>query len=267
MSVTAEESEWPVEEVAARSGLPVRTIREYQTMRVLQPPVRRGRVSFYSDTHLRRLALIARLQDRGYSLAAMRDLFEAWAAGRDLAGVLVDPEGLFVDEAPLVLDRDGLEAALSHVPADRISELIALGVVIESGSERYGVPSPSLLSLVDDAVANGVGLEETLAVAGAIATGVRSIAEAVAATLGEALAERADDEGTVQLLRRGRVLVAEATSRLLLHELGLALTEPADHPVDARVSQLVDRVRLGRGTPPSHKARGRQPTRRSAHGE
>ena len=256
------ESEWPVEVVAARSGLPVRTIREYQTMRVLPPPVRRGRVSFYCDTHLRRLALIARLQERGYSLAAMRDLFEAWAAGRDLAGVLVDPDGLFVDEAPLVLDRGGLEAAVSHVPAERIPDLVALGVVIEYGSDRYCVPSPSLLSLVDDAVAHGVGVEESLAVASAIATGVKDIAEAVAATLGDALKERSGDEETVQLLRRGRVLVAEATSRLLLHELGLALTEPADRPVDAGLSQLVDRVRVGRGLLPSHKTRTPDPTRR-----
>ena len=258
----AEAAEWPVEVVAARSGLPVRTIREYQTMRVLPPPVRRGRVSYYRDTHLRRLALIARLQERGYSLAAMRDLFEAWAAGRDLAGVLVDPDGLFVDEAPQLLDRGGLGAAVSHVPAERIPDLVALGVVIESGSDRYCVPSPSLLSLVDDAVAHGVGVEESLAVASAIATGVKEIAGAVAATLGDALKERAGDEETVQLLRRGRVLVAEATSRLLLHELGLALTGPADRPVDAGLSQLVDRVRVGRGHLPSHKARTRNPTRR-----
>ena len=229
-------------------------------MRVLPPPVRRGRVGVYSEAHLRRLSLIARLQDRGYSLAAMRDLFEAWAAGQGLAGVLADPDGLLVDESPVVLDRDGLGAAVSRLPGDRIDDLVALGVVIESAVGQYCVPSPSLLGLLDDAISNGVAVDDALAVVSAIATGVRGIAETVAATLGVALKERAEDESTVQLLRRGRVLVAEATSRLLLHELGLALAEP-------KLASLVDRVRVGRGPGPSAKARTQRRIRKVTNGE
>ncbi len=229
-------------------------------MRVLPPPVRRGRVSFYSEAHLRRLSLIARLQDRGYSLAAMRDLFEAWAAGQGLAGVLADPDSLLVDESPMVLDRDGLQAAVSRLPGDRIDDLVALGVVIESAAGQFCVPSPSLLGLLDDAVANGVAVDDALEVVSAIATGVRGIADNVAATLGVALKERADDESTVQLLRRGRVLVAEATSRLLLHELGLALAEP-------KLAGLVDRVRVGRGPGPSAKTRIQRRNREVTNGE
>ena len=44
--------------------------------------------------------MIARLQERGYSLAAMRDLFEAWDAGQDLVGVLDDPASPMLEEAP-----------------------------------------------------------------------------------------------------------------------------------------------------------------------
>ncbi len=110
VSFAVGDSEWPVEVLAARAGLPVRTIREYQTMQVLPPPAGGGEGW---------PALITRLQERRGSLAAMRDLFEAWAASGDLAGVLVDPDGLFVDEAPQVLDRVGLRSALSYVPAER----------------------------------------------------------------------------------------------------------------------------------------------------
>ena len=246
------ESEWPVEVIAAKSGLPVRTIREYQTMRVLQPPVRRGRVSFYSDAHLRRLALIARLQQRGYSLAAMRDLFEAWAAGRDLAAVLTDPDGMLVDEAPVVIDQDRLSAAVKHLPVDRMDDLIQMGVVIDSGENQFCVPSPSLLVLLDDAIANGVSPEDAMQVAASIAHGAQTIADEVAAVLAASLEGRIPDESTVQLLRRGRLLVAQATSRLLLHELGLALSNLADRTVDQSLAELVDRVRIGRdGTRPS----------------
>jgi DNA-binding transcriptional MerR regulator len=248
--MAAAEPGWPVEALAARTGLPVRTIREYQTMRVLEPPVRRGRVAFYGEFHLRRLELIARLQERGYSLAGIRDLFDAWAAGQDLAGILAGPDGALAEEAPVILTRPGLHAALSHLPEDRLGELIALGVIIDCGTGEYGVPSPSLLGLLDDAIANGVAVDDALAVAGAIATGVRSIARAVAATLVEALGDRADDDATIQLLRRGRVLVAQATSRLLLHELGLALAEPPDSPAGSKGNELADRLRIGRSATP-----------------
>ncbi len=255
MSVSAEEPGWPVEGLAARAGLPVRTIREYQTVRILEPPVRRGRVAFYGEAHLRRLTLIARLQERGYSLAGIRDLFGAWAAGRDLAGVLAGPDGALAEEVPAVLDLDGLQAALSHLPAGRLGELVTLGVVIEGAAGEYCVPSPSLLGLLDDAIANGVSADGALAVVGAIAAGVRGIASAVAATLGGELGDRADDEAVVALLRRGRVLVAQATSRLLLHELGLALAEPATRPDGPGVAGLVDRLRVGRAAAPPPEVR------------
>jgi DNA-binding transcriptional MerR regulator len=246
MSVAVEEPGWPVEVLADRARLPVRTIREYQTMRVLGPPVRRGRVAFYGEAHLRRLELIGRLQDRGYSLAGMRDLFDAWAAGRDLAGVLAGPDGALAEEAPAVMDRKSLLGAFSHLPVGRLGELIALGVVIERADDEYCVPSPSLLGLLDDAIASGVSADAALAVAGEIAAGVRGIARAVAAALGEELGGRADDEAVVALMRRGRILVAQAASRLLLHELGIAMADPAISVGGTGMSGLVDRLRVGR---------------------
>lgn len=256
-----------MEVLAARAGLPVRTIREYQTMRVLEPPVRRGRVAFYGEAHLRRLTLIARLQERGYSLAGIRDLFDAWAAGRDLAGVLAGPDGALAEEAPAVLDRDGLKAAVSRLPAGRLSELVTLGVVIERAAGEYCVPSPSLLGLLDDAIANGVSADGALAVVGAIATGVRGIATAVAATLGEELGDRAGEQAVVALLRRGRVLVAQATSRLLLHQLGLALAKPTTRPADPRMAGLVDRLRVGHAATPPANAGPAGLAGKESHGE
>jgi DNA-binding transcriptional MerR regulator len=257
---------WLVDELAMRAGLPVRTIREYQTMRVLDPPARRGRVAFYGEPHLRRLELIARLQERGYSLAGIRDLLDAWAAGQDLAGIMVGPDGALAEETPAVLDRHGLLAAVSHLPTDRLGELVDMGVVIERGDGEYGVPSPSLLVLLDDAVANGVAVDDALAVASAIVTGVRGIAGAVAVTLGEALSDRVDDEAIVRLLRRGRVLVAQATSRLLLDQLGLALTQPTGRPADPRLAKLVDQLQVRTGPKPSATTRKPRPTKKPADG-
>src|SRR5216683_6657212 len=79
--------ELTVDELAQRAHLPVRTIREYQTMRLLPAPRRQGRIGVYSQAHLERLATIGRLQRRGYSLAAIKDLLQAGDAG-GLAAVL-----------------------------------------------------------------------------------------------------------------------------------------------------------------------------------
>ena len=95
-----------IDDLARRVQLPVRTIREYHTMRLLPPPERRGRLGLYGDQHIQRLRLIIRLQRRGYSLAGIRDLLAAWESGTDLVTVLgVDESQAALDETPLFLTR------------------------------------------------------------------------------------------------------------------------------------------------------------------
>src|SRR5580704_4584918 len=85
-----------IDDLARRVQLPVRTIREYHTMRLLPPP----------DRHVQRLRLITRLQRRGYSLAGIRDLLAAWESGTDLVTLLgVDESQPALDETPLWLTR------------------------------------------------------------------------------------------------------------------------------------------------------------------
>jgi DNA-binding transcriptional MerR regulator len=67
-----------IEQLVAEVGLPYTTIRMYQNRGLLPPPERRGRVGYYGPDHLARLRLIAQLQDRGYSLAAIKDLVDTW---------------------------------------------------------------------------------------------------------------------------------------------------------------------------------------------
>ena len=69
-----------IDELAARTGTKSSTIRMYQNQGLLPPPKIRGRVGFYGEGHLARLDLIARLQERGYTLAAIKELAESWSA-------------------------------------------------------------------------------------------------------------------------------------------------------------------------------------------
>ncbi|MFE9835863.1 MerR family transcriptional regulator [Streptomyces sp. NPDC005551] len=61
-----------VDELAARAGVTVRTVRFYSTRGLLPPPViGPRRVGHYSGEHLGRLALIEELQHQGMTLAAI----------------------------------------------------------------------------------------------------------------------------------------------------------------------------------------------------
>jgi DNA-binding transcriptional MerR regulator len=77
-----------IDELARAAGTTVRNVRVYQDRGLLPPPERRGRLGLYGPDHLRRLRLVLRMLGRGYPLAAIRELVEAWEAERDLGSVL-----------------------------------------------------------------------------------------------------------------------------------------------------------------------------------
>jgi DNA-binding transcriptional MerR regulator len=77
-----------IDELAREAGTTVRNVRVYQDRGLLPPPERRGRIGLYGPDHLRRLRLVLRMLGRGYPLAAIRELVEAWEGQRDLGSVL-----------------------------------------------------------------------------------------------------------------------------------------------------------------------------------
>lgn len=213
-----------VDELAHRAGIPVRTVREYQTMGLLPPPERHGRVGFYRPSHLRRLQLIARMQARGYSLAGIRDLLASWRDGSDLAETL----GLEADQL-VHLDEPGAPATLSQLrellPAlvpDHLDELLDTGAVEACGPDRYCIPSPSLLQLTVDAIAAGYPPERVVTLLAAIGHAATLIAEATAALLTDPPATLKPRRLT-ELAQRCRGLLAHGTGRLAIHTLGRRL--------------------------------------------
>ncbi len=86
-----------VEQLSMRSGVPVDTVRYYQSKGLLAPPRREGRIAWYDDGHLERLARIRSLQRRGFTLATIVRLVdgELDAADEALIGELsgLEPSG------------------------------------------------------------------------------------------------------------------------------------------------------------------------------
>jgi DNA-binding transcriptional MerR regulator len=240
-----------IDDLARRAGLPVRTIREYHTMRVLPPPERQGRIGVYDAGHVQRLELIARLQHRGYSLAGIRDLLDAWDSGTELTALLgVDRGPVAPDETPLRLTRDELLSRLPGLGTATLRRAQAIGLIWPDGPSHFVVRSPALIDLVADGVRLGVGLGELLDIIGELTAGL----EATAAALARSVVERiwqpvtgsdkaADLPG---FLVRGRVLLLQGVASVLADRLAAALAEQAaDAAGGAELRAALGRVSVG----------------------
>lgn len=232
--------ELTVDELAVRVNLPVRTIREYQTIGLLPGPERRGRIGVYRASHVARLDLIARLQARGYSLAGIDDLIRSWRDGADLGEVLgLEPDQLVhLDEpgAPATLDQ--LAGLVPDLVPGRLDEVIASGLVEPCGPDRYCVPSPSLLQLTIDALAAGYETDRVLALLATIRTATATIARATIDLLADGPEGTGTDE-LVALATRGRGLLAHGTGRLTVHAIGRSLGIDHDGDTTEAIRSLV----------------------------
>lgn len=229
--------ELTIDELARRVDLPVRTIREYQTLGLLPPPRKRGRVGIYGASHVQWLRLIARLQERGYSLAGIRDLLSAWRDGAELGEVLgLGPDQLVhIDEPGVPANADQLARLLPDLMPDRLDELLAIGVIEACGPDHYCVPSPSLLQLTADALASGYESDRILGLLTVISQAADMIADAAAGTIANRPAD-VDATQLVAFVTRGRGLLAHGTGRLTIHRLGqrLGITDEATAPKELR---------------------------------
>lgn len=153
-----------IEDLAHRSGATVRTIRAYQDRGLLPRPERRGRANVYSDTHLTRLRQIADLLDRGYTLASIKELLEAWDTGRGLGGVLglaAEVDGPWTDEEAVRISRAELVERFGGAPDEAaVADAVELGVLERVPGEKdlFLVPSPQELTVAAELHEAGVPL-------------------------------------------------------------------------------------------------------------
>ena len=236
-----------VDDLARRAGLPVRTIREYHTMRLLPPPERHGRVGLYGIHHVQRLQLIARLQRRGYSLAGIRDLLAAWESGTDLTTLLgVDQGQPVLDEMPLRLTRAELLRRLPELE-DSIDRASQAGLVRPHGPDSFIVRSPALLSLATDWVRAGIPLVEALDVVQALTGELGALGRTLAGLIVDRiLPSAASSPGELPgLLQRGRPLLLQAVVSTLADRLGTALAQRAEESGDRLLAAALDGARVG----------------------
>lgn len=169
---------YTVDELAATTGMTVRTTRYYAGLGLLPPPTRRGRMAYYTQQHRARLDLIRALQDHGFTLSAIerylarvpadatvedlalqRVLLTSWGAGpresvtrRQLetrAGRLLDQEDIerLVKIYAVVIVGDRYELLPSF---DAATKLMELDIPVDSVEEAAEVITRHMDALADE---------------------------------------------------------------------------------------------------------------------
>jgi DNA-binding transcriptional MerR regulator len=156
-----------IDELARRAGLVVSTVRLYQNKGLLPPPVKRGRVGYYDEGHLDRLHAIAQLQERGFSLAGIKELLDGMQTGDSLRSVLglghqASIWSAEVAETMSLVDLAGHLPSVDLTPAV-VKRVIELGLVelLQDGIHVI-VHSPSFLRIGSELAALGVPADEIL---------------------------------------------------------------------------------------------------------
>jgi len=155
-----------IDELARAAGTTTRNIRAYQTRGLLPPPEIVGRVGHYDAGHLARLRLISKLQEQGFSLAAIDRLLAAWHTRRSLSELLGFEEALtepWSAERSERVSADVLQSEyrdLAEVPA-LVGRAVTLGLLVREG-DGFLVPHPELLRIGTELISLGIPLERTL---------------------------------------------------------------------------------------------------------
>lgn len=143
------DQEYSIDELARVAGTTVRNVRAYQDRGLLPPPERRGRAGIYRQGHLSRLNVINQLLERGFTIANIKELLEAWESGQDLDHVLgLDSvlAGTWTEEIPVYMDPDELAAMFSRdINEDVLRTALEVGL-FEVDGDRIKIPSPRMLN-------------------------------------------------------------------------------------------------------------------------
>jgi len=134
---------YTIEELSRIVGMSARNIRAHQERKLLAPPVRRRRVAYYDDDHLRRLEQIKAMQRQGFNLAAIVALIGDECPGQlspALRELARHPELVVALTRHGVVREDG--GALWPVRPDLLASAL--------GMRRFGVPPAVALRFLAD---------------------------------------------------------------------------------------------------------------------
>lgn len=212
--------EFRVEELAARAGTPVDTLRYYQTRGLLPPPRRAGRIAWYGEAHLQRLLRIRRLAADGFTLGQIaRLLAESGGGGgggdAELLGLLRERLG------GRRLSRAEF-AAETGLPEALIASALQAGLVeplLVNGAECFTEDDVAMAKIGLELLQGGFPLQALLDLAVEHAQHTAGLADRAIALFGEHVRRRKDgaQEESGRVAEAFRLLLPQVTKLVALH--------------------------------------------------
>lgn len=192
MTTDIEEPALTIDELAAKAGVTVRTVRFYGSRGLLPPPaIGPRRVGHYGPAHLARLALIEELQRQGMTLAAIERYLGRLPPDLSVRDLAIQ-RAVVASWAPDTVEsvsREELERRAGRALDEEDLRRLAALDVVERDGEQFRVDAGLLrlgLELLDVPLAH-----ETILAARAALTGhARAAAQDLSRLLRDAVAER-----------------------------------------------------------------------------
>lgn len=233
MATDIEEPTLTVDELAARAGVTVRTVRFYGTRGLLPPPViGPRRVGHYGQEHLSRLALIEELQHQGMTLAAIERYLQQLPEGlsaHDLAIHRAVVASWAPDSAEEVSRAELERRAGRPLSAEDLDRLVAMSVVREAAAPGTYRVDLGLLRLGVQLLDVPIAHKTILAARTVLLKHTRAAAHELSLLFRDEVSERESVEAVKDLSAHMQPLVVQALlttfQRSLKEELREWLTE------------------------------------------
>jgi DNA-binding transcriptional MerR regulator len=225
-----------VDELAARAGVSVDTVRFYQGKGLLGAPQREGRIAWYSDAHLEALRRVRDLKAQGFSLASIRRLVGGDLDPADEALVWALAEhspdrAAAADEGWLTLDELARRTGVTPALLEAIGREGLLAPRLGDGVPMYRAADEEAVAAGLRLLKAGLPLSELLALARALDAGMKDIARRAVDLFDEYIRHPLLEPDEAQ--DAGRRLVAAfentypATTTLVAHHFGRLLLDAA----------------------------------------
>jgi DNA-binding transcriptional MerR regulator len=246
-----DEVEFTIDELAREAGATVRNIRAYQERGILPPPRRVGRVGMYGEAHLARLKIIGSMLARGYTLANVAELVEAWEQGHNVAEVIGLEAAVtspWTDEVPTHLTYEQAAQLLGTLPEPNVLRMAVQLDVIRPVDDGFMVPSMKLLNVAATLLREGVPLKEQMVMIAELRRRTEEVADGLVAMVirhvfdvygKDSLPPAEEAPRLSALIWRLRPLVMQAMDS----EIARAMEKAAQKQLGERLSHVLEHLR------------------------
>lgn len=242
--------DYRVEALAAKADVSVDTVRFYQSRALLPPPRREGRVAWYGDEHLERLARIRRLQARGLTLATIARLLAGELDAADEALVTAVATAPDDDEAAFTIEE---LAERSGIPLGLLQAVVKEGLLIPrraGGQEHFTSADVAAGAAGLRLLEAGLPLPEVLDLARQHHAAMRAVAERAVELFDTHVRHPLRDSGLADDAAAARLVEAfttllPATTELVTHHFRRTLLNVAQEHIE-RVGGDAEREAVAR---------------------